>query len=94
VQGRRQFRLDRDDADTAGIPGCNAADQPAAAYRDEERVDLRCIVFYLAPDRALADHGFGLVVCMSGERAGAGDKILAGRQRIRVAVAGDDKSAP
>jgi hypothetical protein len=61
VQGRRQFRLDGNDADAAGIPGCNATDQATAAYGDEERVDLRCIVFYLEPNRALSDHGLGLV---------------------------------
>ena len=90
MQGRRELRLDCNDANAAGIPGRDATDQPAAAYSDEERFDLWCIVFYLEPDGALADYGLGLIVCVNGECTGAGHKIFARRQSIRIAVTGDD----
>jgi ATP-dependent exoDNAse (exonuclease V) beta subunit len=44
---RRCFRFDRYHADFALVPGANSADQPAAADRDQERVDLRQVGFQL-----------------------------------------------
>ena len=59
MQCRRKFRLDREDANAAGIPRGNAADQPAAPYCDEQGVDLWRIFLDLEPDRPLANHCLG-----------------------------------
>ena len=62
VQRRRQLRFDRDDLNPAGIPRGDAADQPAASGRDQQRVDLRAIDLKLQPDRALPEQRLALVV--------------------------------
>ena len=91
VEGRRAFRLDRDEANAALIPGGDAADQPAPSRRDEQRVDLGCIGLDLAADRPLPEQGFGLVISVDLERAIALGKILAGAQRIGVKRPLDDQ---
>jgi hypothetical protein len=74
---RRCFRFDRYHADFALVPGTNSADQPAAADRDQERVDLRQVGFQLHSERALAEHRLRLVVRVNRERSGLRDECLA-----------------
>ncbi|MHC2740901.1 hypothetical protein ACVMFA_006688 [Bradyrhizobium liaoningense] len=88
---RRLLRLDRDDARPAGVPRRNAADQPAAADRHQQRVDVWRVLLQLQSDAALAEQGFGLIVGMDGKRPGLRDMRLARGERIGVAAARDHK---
>src|SRR5207237_10338443 len=94
VEGRRAFRLDRDEANAALIPGGDAADQPAPSRRDEQRVDLGCIGLDLAANRPLSEQGFGLVISVDLEGAAALGKILAGAQRLGLSRPLADQFAP
>ena len=78
-----------DDADAAGVPGGDAADQPAAADRHQQRVDLRRVGLDLEPDRALAEQRLRLVVGVHRERAGSRDERLAGGERVGIDLAAD-----
>ena len=66
----RRGRLDADDADATLVPRRNATDQSAAADRDQQRVDVRCLGFELQSDRTLAEQCLGLIVGMDPESAG------------------------
>jgi hypothetical protein len=83
--------LDADDVNAAAVPGGDAADQPAAADRDQQRIDLRRIAFDLQPDRALPEQRFRLVERMHWQRTRLRHELFAGRQRIGIAIAGDDQ---
>ena len=87
MQGRRQLRLYGDDARRPAIPRGNAADQSAAADRDQERVDVGRVLFQFQPDRALAKQGLLLVKGVNRHGAGLRDMDLACRQRIGRALA-------
>ena len=89
MQGRRGFRLDRDYADFPGVPGGDAADQPAAADRDQECVDFRQIGLDFQSDGALAEHRLRLVVSVDREGAALSDKLLAGAEGIGINLAPD-----
>ena len=88
MEGRRLLRLDADDANLACEPCGEAADQPAAADRDQQRVERR-ILLQLHADRALAEHRLGLVERMHRHRAGLGDIGVARRQRVGDMLACD-----
>ena len=83
VEGGGELRLDADDLDPSGIPGSDAADEPAAAHRHEERVEIGRILLEFQPDAALAEQGLGLVIGMDGQRPRLGGIAVAGRQRHR-----------
>jgi hypothetical protein len=91
MQRRRQFRLDRDDPDLAGEPRRDAADQSAAADRQQQRIDRRGVGLDLQSDAALAEQGLRLVEGVDGKSAAFVDEAVAGGQRVGVAVAGDDQ---
>src|SRR3546814_11070183 len=67
-QGRRTLRLDCDDTDAPGEPGGDAADEPAAAGRHQQGVDLRQIGLDLEPDAALTEQRLRLVEGMHRQR--------------------------
>ena len=90
-QRRGALRLDGDDPDPAAKPGGDAADQSAAADRDQQRVDVGQIGVDLAADGALPQQRFRLVEGVHGERAALLAEAFAGRQRVGIAVAGDDQ---
>jgi hypothetical protein len=60
VEGRGQLRLDADEIDPPGIPGGDAADQPAAAEGDEQGIEIGRILLELEAEAALAEKGFRL----------------------------------
>ena len=88
---RCAFRLDADDAHAPRVPGCDPTDQPAAADRDEQRVDLRQLPLDLRAERRLSQQRLALVEGVHGQRARLSDIGLARRQRVGVALAGDDQ---
>ena len=90
-QRGRAFRFDADNADRARAPGGDAADQPAAANRDDHCLDVRRLHRQLETERALTEQRLGLVEGVHGERAGLFRPRLARRQRVGVAVAADDE---
>ena len=49
------------DLDAALVPGGDAADQPAAADRDQQRVEVGRLLLELEADAARAQHGLDLV---------------------------------
>ena len=55
VQGGRALRLDGDDP-TVGERGRDAADEPAAAHRDDDDLHVREVLGDLEADRSLAGH--------------------------------------
>ena len=69
------------------MPGGDAADQAAAANRDQQRIELRRLLFEFQRQRALSQHGLVLVKGMDGQRARLLLPFLAGRQGIGIAVA-------
>src|SRR5262249_53317042 len=69
-QGGSALRLNADYAGASSEPCRDSADQPAAAYRDEQRVNIRSLLFEFEPHCALAQHGFGLIVSMDWQRSG------------------------
>ena len=90
-QGRGRFRLDADDPDASLIPGSDAADQPAAAHRDQQRIEVSGLLLELEADGALAEQGFALVKGVDRERARLGDPCFASGERIVIAVAANDE---
>ncbi len=88
---RRALRLHPHHPGPARIPGRDAAEQAAPADAGQNARRVRCLFGQLEPERAGAEHGFGLVVCVDGERAGAGDPLLAGRQSLGIAGADHDQ---
>ena len=94
VQGPRALRLDADDADAARKPARDAGDQPAAADRDEDRVEGRAVLLPFEADGALArDRRLG-VEGMHAQRAALRHVGVAGLLRIGVAGAADDDLGP
>ena len=83
-------RLHRDHlrATAAAAPGGDAADQAAAAHRDQQRVEIGALLRPLERDRALAGEDLVLVVGMHDERAAPGGEGLAGGEGLCVALAG------
>ena len=73
------------------IPGGDAADQPAAADRDKQRIEIARLIFQLLAERALAEKRLGLIEGMHFERAGAGGEFLACGERFGIALAADDQ---
>ena len=89
LQRRRQPGLDAHDLDAALVPGGDAADQPAAADGDQQRVDLGRLPLQLEADAALPQHGLDLVEGVHRERAGLRDIRFAGGQGLGVDLAAD-----
>ena len=83
----RQLGLDADDPSVARVPAGHAADQPAAADRHQHRVERGRLSGELHAERALAEHRFRLIERVHRERARLGDPVLAGRERVGVALA-------
>ena len=74
----RTFRLDADDLDPALKPGGHAGDEPAAANRDENRVELLEpesfeVLLPLERNRPLARDRLDRIVRMDQESAALGD---------------------
>ena len=90
-EGRGRFRLDADDPDASLIPDRDAANQPAAAHRDERRIEVSRLFLQLEADGSLAKQGFALVKGVDRERARLGDPCFAGGERIVIAVAANDE---
>ena len=91
---RRRASARRHDLDAAGEPGGDAADQAAAADRDQQGVEIGQLFLELQPERALADQGLGLVEGVDRHRAGLRRPCFARGQRIGVALAPTTRSAP
>ena len=89
LQRRRQPGLDADHLDAALVPGGDAADQAAAADRDQQRIEVGRLLLELEADAARAQHGLDLVEGVHGQRARLGDIGLARRQRLGVDLAAD-----
>ena len=85
-------RLDADDLDAPGIQSGDTSDQPAAADRYEDGVDVGRLLLEFEAERPLTQDGF-----RSWSNAGIGiapvrcAHCLAGRKRIGVAVALDSE---
>ena len=95
MQRARTFRLDADDLDPSGEPGGDAGDQPAAADRDEHRVERRQgealkVLLPFEGDRAGAGDRLGRVVGVDFERAAFGDVSVAKLLRLGVGSARND----
>ena len=69
MQRARALRLDADHLDAAAVPRRDAGDQPAAADRDQNGVELGRILFPFEPDRALAGDRLGRVIGVHRKRA-------------------------
>ncbi len=87
----RGERLDADDLDAAGVPGGDPRDQPAAAHRHQNRIDIRCLRGKLEPERSLPHDGLVLIERRDRHGAGLPRPCLAGGQCIRIAVALDSE---
>jgi hypothetical protein len=74
---------------TPGIPGGDTSDQPAAADRNEDGVDIGRLLLEFEAECPLAQDSFVLVERRYRHGAGSLRPCLAGRKRIRVAVALD-----
>ena len=70
-QRRRALGLDPDDARLPRVPGRDAADEAAAAHRDQQRVEVRGLARQLEPERALAEQRLLLIEGMHRQGAGA-----------------------
>src|SRR5262245_33095747 len=64
IECGRGLRLDADNLDTAGIPACDAANKPAAADRDKERVEVRGLFLDFQTNCPLAEQRSHLIVRM------------------------------
>jgi len=58
---RRSLGLDADHPNVTGVVRRDAADQPAATHRDEQRVEVRRLLDQLEGQAALAEQGEWLV---------------------------------
>jgi hypothetical protein len=90
-QRRRRLRLDPDDPDPPSVPRGDAADQPAAADRDEKRVEIGELFFDLAAERRLPKQCLALVEGMDRRGAGLRRPGLARGKRVVVALTADDE---
>jgi hypothetical protein len=89
LERRRSFRLDGDDFDAARVPGGDAADMPAAADRDEQRIEAGRLLLKLQADAALAEQRLRLVEGVHGKRARLRDIGFARGERVGVELAAD-----
>jgi hypothetical protein len=74
------FRLDADDLHVRLIPGRDAADQAAAAHRNQQRIDARRLILKFAGQRALAFQCWHRVIGVDAHRTCFGDIGFAERQ--------------
>ena len=90
MQRRRAFGLQRDDARAPGEPRRDAADQPAAAHADQQRIGHAGLLLDLARQRAGAGQHLRLVVGVGHQRAALALALLAGGEGVGIGRAGDD----
>ena len=99
VERARAFRLDADDLDPASKPGGDAGDEPAAADRNEDRVELLKpqsfdVLLPFERHRPLAGHRLDRIVRMDQERAALGDIRVAPLLRLGIGRAPDHRFRP
>src|SRR5436190_591301 len=90
-RGRIPAADDDADALAAGVPGGHAADQAAAADRDEHGVEIGRLLGELAAERALTEQRLGLIERVHLERAGFRRPCFARGERIGISSAADDE---
>ena len=78
MKRRRRLRLHRHDLGAAAIPGGDAANEPAAAHRHQNRIERRRLALELECCRPLADQRQRLVVGVDLECPGFFGPSLAG----------------
>ncbi len=83
------FGLDAYDLRRAVAPGGDAADQPAAAHRHQDGVEVRRLLLELEPDRALSVDRLRRVIGMDRERSGFVCEFGRLRQGIGIGPAPD-----
>ena len=90
MQGAGANRLDGNDLDAPAPEGRNSGDEPAAACRDEDRVETGRIGFPFERDSACPGNGLHRIIGM--DRDGAGLRYVArtGDGRIGIARPADD----
>ena len=88
-QRGRRLRLHANHADPPLVPRGDAADQPAAADRDQQRIQIGDLVLQLQADRCLTKQSLALIEGMNGERSGLRRPGFAGGERVAVADPAD-----
>ena len=89
VKRARTFRLDANDFDPAREPGGDSGDEPAAANRDENRVELSRakpfeVLLPFQRHRALTRDRLDRIVRMDRQRAALGDVGVAALLRLGI----------
>src|SRR5262245_26621067 len=85
IECGRGLRLDADYLDTAGVPACDAANKPAAADRDKERVEVRDLFLDFQTNCPLAEQRSHLIVRMERERPTLPAPGYTRGKRVRIA---------
>ncbi len=76
--------FDADHRDAAGVPGGDAADQSAAAGRNQDMREVRCVMLEFPPDGALPGEHISVIVGMHFQRAGLGLAVARGSQSLGI----------
>src|SRR5207302_1188075 len=83
----RELRLRADAAPPAVIPGCDASNQPAPAYGDQDGIHRAKLLFEFHAERALAGEHPRIVISMNAQSSGDGCSFPAGRKSFGISVA-------